>query len=51
MEQKTKVFRFYASRILKENTIIRSHQRATVMENYQLIIDDMDKAIHYLPKI
>lgn len=25
-------------------------QRATVMENYQLIIDDMDKAISYLPK-
>ena len=25
-------------------------QRATVMENYQLIIDDMDKAIHYLPR-
>ena len=25
-------------------------QRATVMENYQLIIDDMDKAINYLPR-
>lgn len=25
-------------------------QRASVMENYQLIIDDMDKAICYLPK-
>ena len=25
-------------------------QRATVMENYQLIIEDMDKAINYLPR-
>jgi len=25
-------------------------QRATVMENYQMIIDDMEKAISYLPK-
>lgn len=25
-------------------------QRASVMENYQLIIDDMDKAISYLPR-
>lgn len=25
-------------------------QRASVMENYQLIIDDMDKAIEYLPR-
>ena len=25
-------------------------QRASVMENYQLIIDDMDKAINYLPR-